>query len=280
MLQPIVIRGGGDLASGIIVRLNRAGYATIVLESKQPTTIRRKVAFSEAVFEKVASVEGMTGILVRSLEEALDKVVSGKPVILVDENCECLEHYHPDILIDAIIAKKNLGTNLTMASLTIALGPGFAAGVDVDYVVETQRGHDLGRIIEEGYAAKNTGVPGIIGGYGIERVIHAPVAGLFKSCAKIGDYVTEGQIIGTITDEKSGKETDVPASISGILRGIIRDDMFLFKGLKMADIDPRKEEQKNCFTISDKARCLAGSVLELVVAYEHRHEQKKKQMSK
>ena len=171
-----------------------------------------------------------------------------------------LEKVRPWALVDAILAKKNLGTTRDMADKTIGLGPGFTAGQDVDLVIETMRGHNLGRIIGNGSAAPNTGIPGIIGGYGAERVIHAPAKGIFFGKALIGDMVEQGQAIGVIVTGQG--EVTVEASLTGLLRGIIKDGYPVVKGFKIADIDPRKSEYENCFTISDKARCIAGSVVE------------------
>ena len=159
---------------------------------------------------------------------------------------------------------------MDMADLTIALGPGFTAGKDVHYVIETMRGHNLGRIIASGSAAANTGVPGVIGGYGAERVIRAPEAGTFRAVRRIGDSVAAGEAIGMI--ENPAGEIPVKSNISGILRGVIRDGFPVTKGFKLADTDPRREELANCFTISDKARCIAGSVLELACQYEAREQ--------
>ena len=274
MIKPIVVRGGGDIATGTIYRLCKSGYPVLILETARPTAIRRKVAFCEAVYEGKLPVEDMCGTLVHSLEEATEKLNAQnagnrEPVLLVDEKAESLSVLKPDILIDGILAKRNMGTRKEMADLVIGFGPGFTAGEDVDYVIETMRGHNLARIIEKGSAMPNTGVPGIIAGVGAERVIHAPADGIFRKKAHISDQVKAGDILGVI--EKNGYETPVLASIDGVLRGILRDGFTVFKGLKMADIDPRLSEKKNCFTISDKARCIAGSVLELVVAYEKTH---------
>ena len=170
-----------------------------------------------------------------------------------------MKELRPDALIDAILAKKNLGTNREMAPLTVALGPGFEAGIDVDYVIETQRGHRLGRVIEKGTAEPNTGIPGVIAGYGKERVIHSPAAGIIHNRSKIGDIVEKNQILAMVG------ETPVYASLTGVLRGIIRDGYEVPEGMKIADIDPRKEQKKNCDTISDKARCIAGSVVEVLL---------------
>ena len=190
--------------------------------------------------------------------------------VLVDPEGTCIASLQPKVIVDAILAKRNLGTNRKMAPLTIALGPGFTAGEDVDVVIETKRGHNLGRVIREGCAYPNTGIPGIIGGYGAERVIHAPAAGILKNKSKIGDIVEKDQVIAIIeeigsTEGKNEKtQVEVTATLSGLLRGLIRDNYSVTKGFKIADIDPRKEELANCFTISDKARCIAGSVLEVI----------------
>ena len=266
MMKPLIVRGGGDLATGTIYRLSKSGYSVIVLESQKPSAIRRQVSFCQAVYEGIMEVEGMVCTKVETIEEALEKAKPGKPMLLVDEEAHCLKKYHPEILIDGILAKKNLGTRREMADMTIALGPGFEAGKDVDYVIETKRGHYLGKIIEKGFAIPNTGVPGIIGGYGRERVIHAPCRGIFFQRHEIGDWVEAGQSIGWIESETGTVE--VRTEISGVLRGIIQNGYEVTEHFKTADVDPRKESREYCALISDKARCIAGSVLELVCAYE------------
>lgn len=266
MMKPIIVRGGGDLATGSIYRLSKSGYSVIVLESQKPSAIRRQVSFCQAVYEGIMEVEGMVCTKVETIEEALEKAKPGKPMLLVDEEAHCLKKYHPEILIDGILAKKNLGIRREMADMTIALGPGFEAGKDVDYVIETKRGHYLGKIIEKGFAIPNTGVPGIIGGYGRERVIHAPCRGIFFQRHEIGDWVEAGQSIGWIESETGTVE--VRTEISGVLRGIIQNGYEVTEHFKTADVDPRKESREYCALISDKARCIAGSVLELVCAYE------------
>lgn len=261
----IVVRGGGDLATGTIHRLWSAGLRVLVLEAEHPAAIRRQVSLCEAVYEGETTVEGLRAVRVESLE-AVEAVWAGNAVpVLVDPKGSCLEQARPAVLIDAIIAKKNLGTTREMAPLTIALGPGFVAGQDVDVVVETKRGHKLGRIIREGAAAPNSGVPGIIGGYGAERVIHAPEAGVFRNRHAITDLVTAGETIAVI-EMPDGSEIPVTTQIDGILRGLLRDGYPVTRGFKVADVDPRRSELENCFLISDKARCIAGSVLELVAA--------------
>lgn len=259
----VVVRGGGDIATGTIHALCRCGFPVLVLEIPNPSAIRRYVAFSEAVYDGESRVEDVTCKLVKNLEEAWQVMGEGQAAMLIDPECSVLKTAKPWALVDAIIAKKNLGTNRKMADRTIALGPGFCAGEDVDLVIETMRGHNLGRIIKAGYAKPNTGVPGLIAGFSDERVIHASHAGVLIGKAKIADFVTEGQEIAYI---QTG-EGDVPvlATISGLLRGLIRTGYPVTKGFKIADIDPRESEYNNCFTISDKARCIAGSVIEALL---------------
>lgn len=261
----VIVRGGGDLASGVIHRLYRCGYRVLILESEKPSAIRREVAFCEAVYDGEAFVEGVLSHRISDVSQCEAVWKQREIPLLVDETGASVQVLHPAAVIDGILAKRNLGTSRDMAPLTIALGPGFEAGEDVDFVIETKRGHDLGRIIEEGSAIPNTGIPGVIGGYGKERVIHSPAAGSIQLQAKIGDLVEKDQIIAFIKKRK-GKEVPVYASLTGILRGIIRQGYLVSEGMKIADIDPRKEEKKNCSTISDKARCIAGSVLEVLMA--------------
>ena len=261
----ILVRGGGDLATGTIHRLWSAGLKVLVLEAEHPAAIRRQVSVSEAVYEGGAVVEGMRAALVKTLDEAVVVWHRGDVPVMVDPKGELIPQVRPAALVDAILAKKNLGTARDMAPLTIALGPGFTAGQDVDAVVETKRGHRLGRIIWEGSAIANTGIPGIIGGYGKERVIHAAAAGVFEDVRRIGDIVAEGETIAQIRTA-DGTITPVTTQITGILRGLLRSGYPVTPGFKVADVDPRKEELSNCFLISDKARCIAGSVLELVCA--------------
>ena len=263
----LVVRGGGDLASGVIHRLFRCGYKILILESKKPSAIRREVSFCEAVYDGEAFVEGVLSQRIENVGQCEKILEQGEIPILVDEDGSSIKSLKPDAVIDAILAKKNMGTTREMAPLTIGLGPGFLAGADVDFVVETKRGHDLGRIIEEGWAIPNTGIPGEIGGYGKERVIHSPASGVLHNKARIADLVEKDQEIAWISTE-DGDEIPVLATLDGVLRGIIREGYQVFKGMKIADIDPRKEQKKNCNTISDKARCIAGSVVEILLSEE------------
>lgn len=258
----VIVRGGGDLATGCIHRLWSAGFKVLVLECAAPAAIRRQVSVCEAVYEGSNIFEGMTAVLIKNVQEAETVWQAGNVPVLVDEAGACIEELKPDVVVDAIIAKKNLGTKITMAPLTIAIGPGFEAGVDVDAVVETKRGHNLGRVIREGKAAPNSGIPGDIGGYTSERVLHAESAGKIHILQGIGAIVEQGDVIAEIITEN--EKMPVKATITGIIRGMIREGYVVTKGFKIADIDPRKSELDNCFTISDKARCIAGSVLELV----------------
>lgn len=260
----IIIRGGGDLATGTIHRLWSAGFRVLVLETDYPAAIRRQVSACEAVYEGNAEIEGMNVVCISSVSEAEQVINAGSVPILKDPEGTSIGRLKPAVVVDAILAKRNLGTHKDMAPLTIALGPGFTAGEDVDVVIETKRGHNLGRIIRGGTAIPNTGVPGRIGGYAAERVIHASAEGVLINIRKIGDVVETGDTIAYI--ETKQDNIPVTAAIPGIIRGLIRDKYPVTKGFKIADIDPRVEELENCFTISDKARCIAGSVLEVICA--------------
>lgn len=258
----VIVRGAGDLATGVVYSLYKAHFKVIILETQHSSAIRRKVALSEAVYDGKTKVEDIEAVLVKNYEEALN-IIANKDYkeipILIDPNCEILNHIKPTFLIDAIIAKKNLGTNKSMAKYTIALGPGFTAGKDCDIVIETMRGHNLGRMYLEGEAIPNTGIPGNIGGKEAERVIHASSDGIIENIKNIGDFVREKEVIAYINNDN--KKIEVIAPFEGLLRGIIRDGFKVRNGLKIADIDPRKSEYDNCFTISDKARNLGGAVL-------------------
>ncbi len=267
--QLILVRGGGDIASGTIYKLLQCGYPVLVLETERPSAIRRCAAFSEAVYDGVSQVEDRICRLAGNFREAKKIMDRGEAAMLVDPECRVLKEARPFALVDAILAKKNLGTSRAMAQRTIALGPGFQAGKDVDLVIETMRGHRLGRVIREGSALPDTGVPGLIQGYGSERVIHAPADGRIENLAKIGDPVKKGEPIARIFGG-TGQITEVPATLDGLLRGLIRNDYPVTRGLKIADIDPRMKEYDNCFTISDKARCIAGGVLEGILFLETR----------
>ena len=259
----IIVRGGGDIATGTIYKLYKCGFKVLILEIKNPSAIRRNVSFCEAVYNGSQTVEDLTCRLAADMIEAENLLETESIALMVDPDCKAVEYFKPVAVVDAIIAKKNLGMSINMAPVTVALGPGFEAGKDVHAVVETMRGHNLGRVLYSGFAAQNTGVPGIIKGFGRERVIHSPAEGVLYNVRHITDTVKKGEVIAVI---RNGDETyEVTATLDGILRGLIRDGYPVTKGFKIADIDPRSEEYDNCFTISDKARCIAGGVMEAVM---------------
>ncbi|WP_296826474.1 selenium-dependent molybdenum cofactor biosynthesis protein YqeB [uncultured Megasphaera sp.] len=265
----IIVRGGGDLATGVVQSLYQAGFQVLILETARPSAIRRQVSLCEAVYDGKAVVEHLTCRRCDSIDDLPDVWACQEIPLLVDPGGQAIQVLRPWAVVDAILAKKNLGTNRAMAGHTVALGPGFTAGRDVDAVIETQRGHQLGRIIREGAAMPNTGIPGIIAGYGKERVIHSESSGYVYGLVGIGDSVKKGQPMAVLTknllpaDTKARAEMGLPvlASLTGIVRGLIRDGYYAPKGFKIADIDPRESEYSNCFTISDKARSLGGAVL-------------------
>lgn len=264
MDELVIVRGGGDLATGTIHRLWAAGFQVLVLETDHPAAIRRQVSLCEAIYQGTATVEDLTAVRIEHIDQLEEVWAAGQVPMLVDPEGSCIAKLKPAVVVDAILAKVNLGTDRTMAPTTIALGPGFVAGEDVDVVIETSRGHKLGRVIKSGPAKANTGIPGIIGGYGKERVIHSPAKGVMRNIRAIGDIVQKDEEIAYV--ETSEGRVSVNATIPGIIRGLIRDGYPVTKGFKIADIDPREAELENCWTISDKARCIAGSVLEQVCA--------------
>ena len=261
----VVIRGAGDLATAVGIRLHKAGFSVVHLEVEKPTVIRSTVSFAQAIFDKTTTVEGVTARYCDKTE-VLHVLDEGEVPVIADSNCSILELLSPIALVDAIIAKKNLGTNRGMAPLTIALGPGFEAGKDVDAVIETQRGHRLGVIIKNGCAAPNTGIPGIVGGYGKERVMHSPSKGVFKPVAAIGDIVEANQIIAYVEDFSGENKVPVITTIAGKVRGMLHEGLVVPEGFKVADVDPRGESTDH-LTCSDKARAISGSVLEAIMSF-------------
>ena len=257
MPELVVIKGGGDLATGVAHRLHRAGFRVVITELARPTVIRRAVAFATAVYEGEVTVEG---IVARRADpdQAEDLLGEGAIPVLVDPQAEAVRILRPLALVDAIMAKRNTGTRITDAPIVIGLGPGFTAGVDVHAVIETKRGHDLGRVILEGRAAPDTGVPGAIGGVTAERVLRAPCDGIFRGLRAIGQRVEEGEAVACVDD------APVVARVDGVIRGLLADGLAVRAGMKVGDVDPRGVVE-NCFTISDKARTISGGVLEAIL---------------
>lgn len=253
-----VIRGAGDIASAIALRLVRSGIQVMMTEVAHPLTVRRTVAFSEVVRLGSTTVEGVEARLVQDANEALAMLKRTDAIpVLVDPECRCIE-IRPDIVVDAILAKRNLGTTMDMAPVVIGIGPGFTAGVDCHAVVETMRGHTLGRAYYEGSALPNTAIPGLIGGFAGERVLRASSDGVFRGVAAIGDKVEAGQVVAYSGD------SEVVAMISGVLRGLIADGVYVTKGLKCGDVDARGDVSY-CDLVSDKGLAVAGGVLEAIM---------------
>jgi xanthine dehydrogenase accessory factor len=251
-----VVRGGGDLATGVIQKLWHAGFRVAVLEIQAPRAIRRTVALCSAVYNGFYQVEDVHAVLVKNPEDCEGVWCKGQIPVLVDPSAQSLSVLKPLILVDAILAKKNMGTSRQMAPVTIALGPGFSAPEDVDAVIESMRGHRLGRLILKGSAMPDTGIPGNLGGKTAERVIHAPVGGRVSPVCQIGDTVQKGELLFKVGD------APVYSPLDGVLRGLICEGSVIPKGLKCADVDPRPADEVDCYSISDKARCLGGAVLE------------------
>ena len=257
--QIIAIKGAGDLASGIALRLWRSGYRVIFSELPVPLCIRRTIAFSSAVFDGSAKVEEAEGVLIRDINEARSVWEAGHLPVIVDEDASRILTLRPDVLIDARIIKTwREDTSINDAPLVIGMGPGFTAGENAHCVIETNRGHNMGRVFWSGSAEPNTGVPGTIKGEGIKRVIKSPCDGTFHPLVEIGDSVKAGDIIARVNDE------NISAQLDGIVRGIIYPGITVWQGLKIMDIDPRGD-RNHCFTVSDKATALGGGVLEAIL---------------
>lgn len=254
----VVVRGSGDIAAGTIYKLTRCGFHVLALDIPKPTVIRRTVAFAQAVIDGQTRVEDQTAVLVRNIEEMEAVFQKEQVAVAVDQEGHWIERLHPVSVVDAILAKKNLGTTRSMAPIVVGLGPGFTAGEDVDAVIETNRGHDLGRVILQGCAQPNTGIPGVISGYGAERVVRAPTDGTIHCVHTICDHVTKGEILAYVGD------VPVRAPLTGVLRGMIGDGAAVTPGFKIGDVDPR-DNPDYCFGISDKARAIAGGVLEAIL---------------
>lgn len=256
----ICIRGGGELATALAHRLYKCNFKVLLTEIANPQAVRRQVSFCEAVHHGSQEVEGVIAKLVSSPDEIYAAWQDGVIPLMVDPETKIKSIIKPDVLIDAIIAKKNLGVKITDAPLVIGLGIGFCAGKDVHVVIETNRGHNLGRVILDGEAEADTGVPGVIGGYSRERVFRAPKEGQFKTSMDIGEYVKSGDVVAMVDD------SPVKVEIDGIIRGLLTDGTIVHKGMKAGDVDPRGKKEY-CYMISDKGRAIAGGTLEAILSF-------------
>ena len=250
----ILIKSGGDLATGVALALFRAGCEVVLCEIETPTTVRRMASFSTAVFADSHTVENVTAKLAHSPTQAESILQAGDIPVLIDPLAQSISTLKPDVLVDAIVAKKNLGTSITDAPLVIALGPGFTAGLDCHAVIETQRGDTLGEVLYTGSALPNTGVPGELGGETLRRVLRAPSEGIFRAEKQIGTQVSVGDVIAHVD------HSPILAEISGVLRGILMDGLIVKKGMKCGDIDPRGDVSL-CYQASDKANKIGRGVL-------------------
>jgi xanthine dehydrogenase accessory factor len=258
----VVVKGGGDLGTGVVYRLHRAGLRVLVTELPSPLVIRRRVALATAVYQDVVQVEALTGRRVTGDQEIVTAWQQAEIPVLVDPRAAIVSRLRPTVLVDATMAKKNLGTRIDDAPIVIGLGPGFVAGHDVHAVIETQRGHHLGRAIHTGAAAPDSGVPGSTQGVTVERLLRAPVAGRLAALCQIGDRVQAGQVVARVDGEL------VCATIDGVVRGLVADGLEVEAGLKVGDVDPRGVVE-HCFLISDKALAVGGGVLEAVLSLAH-----------
>ena len=256
----VLIRGAGDLASGIALRLHRSGMEVAMTDIAAPTAIRRTVAFSQAIPEGECLVEDVKAVRCESAADAEGLMAAGIIPVFVDPQCRIREELRPDALVDAILAKRNLGTTIQDAPVVIGVGPGFTAGVDCHAAVETMRGHTLGRVLYEGSPLPNTNIPGLIGGFAGERVLRAPADGVFRSIRRIGDMVEQGDVAGYVGD------APMLCQISGVLRGLLADGTPVHKGMKAGDVDPRGE-RSYCYQVSDKALAIGGGVLEAILRF-------------
>lgn len=292
-LPLVAVKGAGDLATGVIHRLTRAGFPVMATELPQPTVLRRTVAFAEAVGLGQVTVEGVTACRTDSLDEIQAAFRKGLVPIVVDPDGIILKQMHHTILVEATLAKHNSGIRINDAPIVIALGPGYEASKDVHAVIETNRGHNLGRVYYQGCAEPDTGVPGTIGGYASERLLRAPCDGTLFGIRQIGDDIQAGETVAVVETKETGRPQGLPlqqrraiaishsssipcgchliisAAISGILRGLVRDGLTVYSGMKVGDIDPRAVRE-HCFTISDKSRAVAGGVLEAILYFLNR----------
>ena len=270
----IVIKGAGDIASGISFRLWHAGFDIVMTEIAEPLAVRRTVSFSQAVYQGEVVVEDVTAVLVKDKSQIRDVIAKKQIAVIVDPAAAIINKLKdsgepPAVLVDAIMAKKNTGTSLGDAPVVIAAGPGFIAGIDCHAVIETMRGHTLGRVITKGSALPYTGTPGEIDGVSVQRLLRCGADGIFQTLVEIGSSVKKGDAVALVRSAGSDSAAgDMPilAGINGIVRGLLPSGVKVTKGLKAGDIDPRCETH-NCFTVSDKALAIGGAVLEAILCF-------------
>lgn len=265
----VLIRGAGDLATGAAARLWRAGFPVVMTELAVPLMVRRTVALGEAVRAGEVQVEELIARRAGTVAESATFLADGIIPVLIDPRGETIPILAPTVVIDARMAKRNLDTSLDDAPLVIGLGPGFTAGQDVHAVIETNRGHYLGRVLWRGSAEPNTGTPGLVAGRGAERALRAPAAGRVVAARQLGARVEAGEVVATLVPEGDGPVAPIPAPFNGVLRGLIADDVLVPAGLKIGDVDPRAVPE-HCFTISDKALAIGGGALEAILSWLNR----------
>lgn len=254
----VLIKGAGDLASGVAHRLYMSGFNIVMTDIEMPTTIRRTVSFSSAIICGSAEVEGVNAVLANNIDDVKNIINDKNIAVIVDEKANSINILKPDIVVDAIIAKQNLGTKKEDAPIVIGIGPGFNPKVDCHAAIESKRGHYLGKVLYNSRPASNTGKPGNICGYEEERIIRATEDGIFKPIKHIGDIVKAHDTVATINN------SSVTTAISGVVRGMLPDNTPVHKGMKSGDVDPRGINDY-CYQISDKARAIAGGVLEAIL---------------
>lgn len=255
----VLVRGGGDLASGAIYRLHQAGFPVIVTELASPSMVRRTVCFGSAVYDGSSTVEGVTARRVPDVAHCQKALDQGEIPVVIDASKNAIETLRPAVVVDARMNKQKSNTTINDAPLVIGLGPGFTAAVDCHAVIETKRGHFLGRVIYSGTAEPDTGTPGTIASQTHNRVLRAPKNGHVKPYAHIGDAISTSQSIAMVG------EIPIIAPFDGVLRGLIHPQFPVTKGMKIGDLDPRAKRE-HCFTISDKSLAVAGGVVEAVMA--------------
>jgi xanthine dehydrogenase accessory factor len=249
-----LIKGAGDLASGVALCMTRAGYSVVMTETARPTVVRRTVAFAEAVYVDRVQVEGVQGALARDGEGVAELLSRGLLPVIVDPEAHIRHQLNPDVLVDAIMAKRNLGTRITDAPVVVALGPGFFAGRDAHAVIETMRGRTLGQVITRGEALPSTGIPAERNGFGKERLLRSPCEGVFVPLSQIGDQVHKGEVVGLVD------ESPVVSQLDGIIRGLLHEGLRVTTGLKLGDVDPGAT-LRECYLVSDKALAIGSGVL-------------------